>query len=83
MRGRVDIDRMSQGVLPVMANQHIFSEAAGSPVINERGELVAVVSRMFDQKLPCCVYSPCPVLALPVWMVRQLLGEQRFEQWER
>ncbi len=63
--------------LSIEAGQQIRRGTSGSPIINESGELVGIVSyfdviRRGQQK--CSGLAPRPHLALPVWVCRRIIG---------
>ena len=61
-------------MLWVEANQQVKCGTSGSAIVNEQGEIVGIVSS-FSETEKSDGSSPRPLLALPVWICRQILKE--------
>ena len=61
--------------LHVVAAKKIERGASGGPIVNESGELVAIVS-WFSEGEPFDGSAPRPHMALPAWIVRRILKAQ-------
>jgi len=56
----------------VKTETQIEGETSGGPIINERGQLVALTSHFSEGQIPCEGSAPRPHLALPVWVSRSM-----------
>jgi hypothetical protein len=61
----------------VRTDEQIEGGTSGSPIVNERGQLVAIVST-FREGLPCDGLEPRPHLALPTWISLRIRRGSKF-----
>jgi hypothetical protein len=60
-------------ILQYISDKQIEGGTSGGPIVNNAGELVALVSNTSEnESSPCDGFGPRPHLALPVWSQREL-----------
>lgn len=57
----------------IESEEQIEGGTSGGPIINEAGELVAIVSHSSEGQRGCDGLAPRPHLTLPVWVCRKIL----------
>ena len=62
--------------LAVKFDEQIEGGTSGGPIINDSGELVAIISQsnLASEGQRCIGRAPCPYFALPVWVYRRFFG---------
>jgi hypothetical protein len=78
VRGKARIARKDAARIWVDAEQPIKGGASGGPIVNERGQLVAIVSvfsEPYGRAKVCDGLQPLCLRALPVWALKTILGK--------
>ncbi len=70
---------LNSPMVSVIADAQIEGGASGGPIINDKGQLVGIVSN-FQQNInsgdKCGGMMPRPLLALPVWIVKRIMSRK-------
>ena len=74
IKGMADVFEPSSKVLRIEYEQFIEGGTSGSPVVNERGELVGIISYASNRNEG---RTPRPCRALPVWLCDKIKEAQK------
>jgi V8-like Glu-specific endopeptidase len=68
----------SNGRIVIEAKKQIEGGTSGSPIVDDAGELVGVVSNTSEGAKKCTGQAPIPALTLPVWTLQAIKREAKF-----